>query len=534
VKFNSIRWRLPISYAAVALLATLALGAVLLATLRSTYTQRELEYMTGNAETIGAALEPTIEAGLPPMALRSLNSQLDNLSFLSQARVRLLDADGQPVATSLEPGAFDISVAAVSISPSVLLGGGDTALLSYRSFIAIRQEPRGQQDAWGQERVTLPDAMGGQELVFLQPFAAAGTPYGFDLGATSSAGAPRSDQVVRQPLQSSSGQLMGYVELSQGPAYGREVVGRVARVLAVAGTLAVALAAAAGWLMSRPMSAPIVALAGTTTRMAAGDLTARAQAGERSLDEIVLLATSFNEMADQVEETIVALRRFVSDAAHELQTPLTALRTNLELAAAEDGPDGRAFLERAQAQVDRLEKLASGLLDLSRIEASPAQDGARTDLAEVLRQACEAYASQAEQAGLTFVFDLPPDRQAAPLLVEGDAAQLRRVADNLVDNACKFTPEGGTVQVRLRATADGARGWAELVVEDTGIGIPADDLPHLFSRFHRGRNAAAYPGNGLGLAIVKAIAESHGGQVTAENTGRGARMTIKLPLLDLT
>jgi signal transduction histidine kinase len=101
-------------------------------------------------------------------------------------------------------------------------------------------------------------------------------------------------------------------------------------------------------------------------------------------------------------------------------------------------------------------------------------------------------------------------------------------ARQLLDNALKFTPEGGTINVTLRPTGESA----ELCVQDSGIGIPAEDLPHLFSRFHRGRNATAYPGSGLGLAIVRAIVASHGGQVTAENASPGARFCVSLPLAD--
>jgi signal transduction histidine kinase len=110
----------------------------------------------------------------------------------------------------------------------------------------------------------------------------------------------------------------------------------------------------------------------------------------------------------------------------------------------------------------------------------------------------------------------------------GDEAQLCHALGNLLDNGIKFTPQGGMVSVALVREGE----WAELSVEDTGIGIPEGDLPHLFGRFHRGRNAAAYPGSGLGLAIVKAIAESHGGQVTAENTVPGARFVLRLPAVD--
>jgi two-component system sensor histidine kinase MprB len=250
--------------------------------------------------------------------------------------------------------------------------------------------------------------------------------------------------------------------------------------------------------------------------MSAGDLSVRVPVRRHYHGEARELAVAFNRMAGQVEETIITLRRFISDAAHEIHTPLTALRTNLELS-----PDDE-FVERAQAQVERLEMLTEGLLDLSRIEAgAPAEVRAPVALIPLVQEVSELYASQAEQAGLTFDLTLPE----TSVTVQGDEAQLRRALGNLLDNGIKFTPEGGTVSAGLCQEGE----WVELWVEDTGIGIPEEDLPHLFSRFHRGRNAAAYPGSGLGLAIVKAIVEAHGGQVRGENVEQGARFTVWLP-----
>jgi signal transduction histidine kinase len=270
-------------------------------------------------------------------------------------------------------------------------------------------------------------------------------------------------------------------------------------------------------VLSRRISRPLVDLTEATRAMTAGDLDVRVPVHHRG--EAGELAAAFNQMADQVKNTIVTLRRFVSDAAHEIHTPLTGLSTSLELA-----PDDE-FVKRARAQVERLEALTEGLLDLSRIEANE-----RTEthilvvLTSLVEEASERYAAWAEQAGLTFDLTLPE----SPIAIQGDETQLRRALDNLVDNATKFTPEGGAVSVALCQE----EGWVNVLVEDSGIGIPEEDLPELFSRFHRGRNAAAYPGSGLGLAIVNAIAESHGGQVAAENTARGAQFTLRLPTAD--
>jgi two-component system sensor histidine kinase MprB len=248
--------------------------------------------------------------------------------------------------------------------------------------------------------------------------------------------------------------------------------------------------------------------------MAEGDLSVRADMTRQ--DELGQLGHSFNEMAAQVEGTVLALRRFVADAAHEIHSPLTALRTNLELTSDDE------FVSQAQMQVERLETLTQGLLDLSRVEAGAQADTfAFVALIPLVQEVSEIYASRAEQAGLAFDLNMPE----IPMIVSGDEAQLRRALGNLLDNAVKFTPEGGAVSVTLR----GQGSWAEIRIEDTGIGIPKADLPHLFGRFHRGRNATACVGSGLGLAIVKAIVEAHNGQVEGESTGRGARFTVKLP-----
>jgi signal transduction histidine kinase len=235
-------------------------------------------------------------------------------------------------------------------------------------------------------------------------------------------------------------------------------------------------------------------------------------------------------MAERLEGLVSSLRRFIADAAHELNTPLAILHTDLDLLIA-SGPEPRQrqLADRLLQQVQRLEALVAGLLDLSRLEAAPAtRPEASLDLAALAREAAEQYASQAEQAGLAFELDLPPD--GAPVEILADSEQMARVIGNLLDNAIKFTPTGGRVRLALSRTDR----WARLQVEDTGIGIPAEDLPQLFGRFHRGRNSAAYPGSGLGLAIVRQIIERHGGRVEAESggaQGEGARFRVWLPLL---
>ena len=161
-----------------------------------------------------------------------------------------------------------------------------------------------------------------------------------------------------------------------------------------------------------------------------------------------------------------------------------------------------------------MDALTRSLLDLSQLEAHDSVIQYKDmDLAALLREFAEPFASRAEQAELIFDLDIVTE----PIKIKGDKAQLSTLIQNLLDNAIKFTPPGGQVNVILSEQNDAAR----LRVTDTGIGIPEDDVPHLFSRFHRGRNASAYPGSGLGLAIVKTIADQHGASIRVESDSTG-------------
>ncbi|MBK8031271.1 MAG: HAMP domain-containing histidine kinase [Chloroflexi bacterium] len=239
-------------------------------------------------------------------------------------------------------------------------------------------------------------SIGHQDVI---TFAVSSTPYGFDLAGEVTPGVT-SDQMVRLPIQTDDGTLNGYVELSEGAGFGAHIIESVATALVYAGGLALVIAALIGWLASRQITDPVLALTAGAGHMAQGQLHTRVDSKARG--ELGALATTFNEMAAQVEATVTALRRFVADAAHELHTPLTALRADLELAATETNPvQQTAYIRRAHAQVHRLEVLTNNLLDLSRLEAktrsTPFQP---VDLAQLVRELSETYASRAEQAGV--------------------------------------------------------------------------------------------------------------------------------------
>jgi len=478
MKVKSIRWQLSLSYAGIALLATLILGIIMVGILARYFAIQESNYLIETASELGGKIFSTVDEDLPD---EKINEYMEMFSFYINGQIRLLDADGRVLTDSGPPQ---------PITKISLRDKSEQDVIAYAKDISIGRANGSPFSSWLFSIYEDELASKPTEEWNLQQ---------------------RSDQVVTQAYYDKNKQLIGYVELSNGPAFGRDILRSVVWGWAVAALIAVLLAAAAGVWVSRWFSAPLESLTHTTTQMAAGDLSARASI-ERQ-DEFGLLAKSFNQMADTIEDKVAALRRFVADAAHELGTPLTALRTNLELA---DDPQISSALE----QVDRMDALTRSLLDLSHLEAAESDtDFEDIALVGLLRDLAEAYASSAEQAEISFKLDTGPD----PVFIQGDEIQLSALIQNLLDNAIKFTPAGGQVSVNLSQQNDAVR----LSIADTGIGIPEDDLPRLFSRFHRGSNAAAYPGSGLGLAIVKTIADQHGASIVVESDQNGTQILVQ-------
>ena len=211
------------------------------------------------------------------------------------------------------------------------------------------------------------------------------------------------------------------------------------------------------------------------------------------------------------------------DIAHDLRTPLARMHAQAELAAMGDVSAAELAAGVAEETSSMLE-LINTMLDLSqtgaRIERSPRMD---VDLAAIVRQMTEFYASVAEDKGVAFILDLPDGE----IVRSAHKAKLQQLVGNLLDNAVKFTPSGGTVSVTLTKEPD--TGLARLAVSDTGIGISEEDQPNLFKRFWRSDASRSLPGNGLGLAVVKAIVTSYGGTITCTSRpGVGTTFVVKL------
>jgi two-component system sensor histidine kinase MprB len=285
-------------------------------------------------------------------------------------------------------------------------------------------------------------------------------------------------------------------------------------VLAIAGLGATILLS---WAAVRRVTRPVKTLTETAEQIAATrDLTLRITA--EGNDELGRLAGSFNTMLDALERSLTAQRQLVTDASHELRTPLASLRTNAEVLNDIDrlSPAQRkAVLAGIVTQLDELTGLVADVVELARGEAPPSAHEAVL-LDELVANAVD----RARRHWPAVTFQLT----AVPVTVRGTPQRVDRAVANMLDNAGKFSPAGGVVDVTLDASG-------RLVVADQGPGVPDDALPHVFDRFFRADEARALPGSGLGLAIVQQVVEGHGGSITLTNRpGGGALATLTLPI----
>ncbi len=307
---------------------------------------------------------------------------------------------------------------------------------------------------------------------------------------------------------------------------------QVRGALVGAGALALLVSVLVGVWAARRLTVPLSQLGTLAGRLARGHLDARVPPA--GVEEIDQLGDQFNLMADRLTESLRLLesdrdrlREFVADVSHELRTPLAALRTynELERDGAVDEETRLEFLDRSSEQLSRLEWMSANLLDLSRIDAGIFPMDVRIgDLREPVRAAVEASAETAasRQIGVTYV------APSTTVAIRFDRERIVQLVNNLVGNAVKFTPSGGTVAVQILDQADAA----VIEVSDTGPGIPPGELPRIFERFYRGTNVgeARASGSGLGLAIARSIVEMHGGFIeVASVLGEGAAFRVVLP-----
>jgi two-component system, OmpR family, sensor kinase len=281
---------------------------------------------------------------------------------------------------------------------------------------------------------------------------------------------------------------------------------------------------AVSWLLAAGALRPVAVMTATAGAIArTRSFSRRLPPGPRQ-DELGELSRTFNEMLDSLEQAYRAEQRFVGDASHELRAPLTAIQANLDLLQRRrDMADEERALAVAEAsrEADRLAKLVADLLALARADAGVTIRRERVELDRVLLEVLSAarHLTHGQQLGVS---------ELVPSSVEGDEDRLKQLLVILLDNAIKYTPADGTVSVGL--TRNGSH--AVVTVADTGVGIPADQIPRVFERFYRADPARARDpgGSGLGLAIARWIVQQHGGEITvASELGQGTTVSVRLP-----
>jgi heavy metal sensor kinase len=295
-------------------------------------------------------------------------------------------------------------------------------------------------------------------------------------------------------------------------------------ILLVLTPLALAASGIGGWFLARRALAPVDALVESARKIEAEDLTQRLPVPP-GRDELVRLASVLNDMLGRLDRSFNAVRRFSGDAAHELRTPLTILKGEIEVAlrSSADSLELRRTLESCLEEVDRLNSLIEDLLLMTRMEGNAVNLPLQTvDLAEVVREAIPGLQALAEKAGSGCVIEAK-----AALAVRGYESLLFRLIFNLGENAIKYTPSGG--QIDITAYQDG--GAAIVEVRDNGPGIPADQQEHIFERLYRGDPSREGGGSGLGLALVRSITQLHKGKITLSSVpGKGSCFRVELPL----
>lgn len=329
-----------------------------------------------------------------------------------------------------------------------------------------------------------------------------------------------------QPVAAESGRNY-VVQVAASFASGGEILSQLLGVLALALFVATAIAVIGGFFLIRSSLRPLDNMAVRAQKITSRSLHERMPVSKTG-DELEQLSISLNRMIERLEEAFHHISRFSADASHELRTPLTIMRGELE-AAVQDSkidPEAREALGTVLEETVRLSKIVDQLLTMSRLDAGEAfLDISRFDFSELARTTVEYMRLLAEEKKLSLKVDA-----MEPVHVEGDQSRLQQVVVNLLDNAIKYTPEGGSVSVSVRAEAD----KAVLTVTDTGIGISEEGQSHIFERFYRTDKARSRQlgGIGLGLSIVKSIGSAHGGNVSVQSSeGHGSTFRFEIPRL---
>jgi heavy metal sensor kinase len=306
----------------------------------------------------------------------------------------------------------------------------------------------------------------------------------------------------------------------------RWLMDRMLIVLGISVPLSLLLFSYGGWFLAGLALKPVDLITRSVKKITAANLSHRLEV-VNSHDEISHLVETFNAPLARLENSFNKTRQFSADVSHELRTPLTILRGETEVALrwAKEPDEYRGILQSNLEEIKRMSQIIEYLLDLAKAEERRLELNLQeVDLNGLLATLVQQTAMIAHEKGVRLVFEAP-----VTVPFKGDELRLRQIFLNLLDNAVKYTAEGGEVKVQISVEG----GWARVAVKDTGAGIPEEDLPHIFDRFYRVDKARnrAQGGTGLGLSLSRSLVEAHGGHIEVESEVEvGSTFTVHLPI----
>lgn len=458
----SIRTRLALIYTGLLAAALVVFGTGMYLVLRDQLERSFNAALLANAEHAAVALAQDIDA---EGTLRPSDRLIEQFASTG-GRVVVLDAAGTALADSSPPGTPPLSITAAD------LAAADTHAHSTRDLSA-----------------------GGDTV-----------------------------RLTLEPIRVPDGTLVGYVAWADSTRPLSALLASVSGALLAGGALVIALALVGGLVLARRALAPVADVTETARAISlSGDFAARVEGGQRG-DEVGELAVAFNEMLQALEQNHQALERFLGNASHQLRTPLTTIRANLDLAERPGLPteERQAILADARDEAERMGRLIGDLLSLARAESGARLEFAPVELDAVLVESVRRERQAAPHVRMTV-------ESVEPAVVDGDRDRLRELFGILLDNAARYTPAGG----RVAAALEVRDGRAVVRVTDTGIGLDETDRERVFERLYRGSRARDMrpSGTGLGLAIAHWIVESHAGTIELVNReGGGTVATVELPV----
>ena len=313
------------------------------------------------------------------------------------------------------------------------------------------------------------------------------------------------------------------IQLGESLANEKEVLARYKQSFLLASLAVIVIATVLGGVMAKKAMQRVAAITETAMSISDTSLGLRVPVAGGN-DELDLLACAFNKMLDRIELLVNGIRMMIDNLSHELRTPMTRLRgaAEMTLTSSCSSADYQNLAAGIIEEVDRLLRMINTMLDISEAEAGTAKMiKEKLDLTELLNQAFELMNPLAEEKQVSLTLEAP-----GQTIIAGDVGKLQRAFSNILDNAIKYTPRGGNISITLGQEA----GSVQAVFRDSGIGIAAADLPHVFDRFYRGNGANQERGSGLGLSLTRAIIEAHSGSITvASSRGQGTIVNVVLP-----